>query len=166
MNIKVYQSLLADVKVKIRNAQIRATLSVNAGMINLYWDIGRIISDLQNEQGWGATVTSRLANDIKNESPEIKGFSERNLKFMVQFYKAYCLEDLIGKQPVSQLGENNTELSKFRKQAVSQIPWGHNILLLRNKLKSPANKVCKGSLIYAHKGFNGTLLAEKSILLK
>jgi len=134
MNIKVYQSLLADVKVKIRNAQVRAALSVNAGMINLYWDIGRIISDLQNKQGWGATVTSRLANDIRNELPEIKGFSERNLKFMVQFYKAYSLEDLIGKQPVSQLDENNTEISEFRKQAVSQIPWGHNILLLQ-KLK-------------------------------
>jgi len=131
MNIKVYQSLLADVKVKIRNAQIRAALSINAGMINLYWDIGRIISDLQNEQGWGATVTSRLATDIRNELPEIKGFSERNLKFMVQFSKAYNLEDLIGKQPVSQLDENSTEISESRKQAVSQIPWGHNILLLQ-----------------------------------
>jgi len=127
INIKVYQSLLADIKVKIRNAQIKAALSVNAGMINLYWEIGRIINDLQNEQGWGATVTTRLANDIKNELPEIKGFSERNLKFMVQFYKAYSLDDLVGKQSVSQLDENSADISEIRKQAVSQIPWGHNI---------------------------------------
>jgi len=80
MNVKVYQSLLTDVKVKIRNAQIRATLPVNAEMINLYWDIGRTINNLQNEQGWGATVTACLANDIRNELPEIKGFSERNHK--------------------------------------------------------------------------------------
>jgi len=50
---------------------------------------------------------------------------------MVQFSKAYNLEDLIGKQPVSQLDENSTEISESRKQAVSQIPWGHNILLLQ-----------------------------------
>jgi hypothetical protein len=56
-------------------------------MINLSWDIGRIISDLQNEQGWGATVTSRLATDIRNELPEIKGFSERNLKLWFNFLK-------------------------------------------------------------------------------
>ncbi len=108
--------MLTDVKAKIRHAQIRAVLSVNAEMIKLYWDIGRIINDLQKEQGWVATVTTRLAKDIRNELPEIKGFSERNLKFMVQFYKAYSLDVLIGKQPVS------------------QIPWGHNILLLQ-KLK-------------------------------
>ena len=134
MNIKVYQSLLTDIKVKIRNSQIRATLSVNAEMINLCWGIGRIINDLQNEQGWGAAVTTRLANDIRNELPEIKGFSERNLKFMVQFYKAYNSDDLIGKQPASQLGETSVELSVFGKQPISQIPWGHNILLLQ-KLK-------------------------------
>ncbi|KIO74462.1 hypothetical protein TH53_26325 [Pedobacter lusitanus] len=125
MEIKVYQYLLTEIKVRIRSAQVRAALSANAEMIMLYWDIGKLVNQQQIEQGWGATVTSRLANDIKNELPEVKGFSERNLKFMVQFYKGYDFDDVIGKQAVSQLQESNGE------QPVSQIPWGHNILLMQ-----------------------------------
>jgi predicted nuclease of restriction endonuclease-like (RecB) superfamily len=145
MEIKDYQSLLVDIKARIRNAQTKAALAVNAEMIMLYWGIGKIISKLQTKQGWGATVTARLANDIRNELPEIKGFSERNLKFMVQFYKEHnsdnvfrkqpvsqLLEDVsIGKQPVSQLGNANHEKIEFMKQSVSQVPWGHNILLMQ-----------------------------------
>jgi len=71
-----------------------------------------------------------LANDIKNELPGIKGFSERNLFFMVQFYKEYN-ENLIMKQPVSQLEKPAERGVEFVKQFVSQIPWGHNILLMQ-----------------------------------
>lgn len=131
MDIKDYQSLLTDIKARIRNAQTKAALAINAEMTMLYWDIGKTINQLQNEQGWGATVTARLANDIKNELPELKGFSERNLKFMVQFYKEYNLDFLIGKQAVSQLENANQINTEFMKQAVSQIPWGHNILLMQ-----------------------------------
>jgi len=131
MNVNLYKPFLTDIKNRIRNAQVRATLSANAEMIVLYWDIGRAISKMQKEQGWGATVTIRLANDIRCELPEIKGFSERNLKFMIQFYKGYCLNEVIRKQPVSQLPEKNNQLSGFIKHVASQIPWGHNILLMQ-----------------------------------
>ncbi|QEM06689.1 DUF1016 domain-containing protein [Mucilaginibacter rubeus] len=76
MDIKDYQSLLTDIKVRIRNAQTKAALAVNAELIMLYWDIGKTVKQLQSEQGWGAMVVARLANDIKNELPEVKGFSE------------------------------------------------------------------------------------------
>jgi predicted nuclease of restriction endonuclease-like (RecB) superfamily len=71
----------------------------------------------QQKYGWGANITKNLSKDIKNELPKIKGFSERNLKFMVQFYKEYISGNIIGKQ------------------VVSQLPWGHNILLMQ-KIKS------------------------------
>ena len=51
----------------------------------------------------GAGVIPKLANDLKNEIPDVKGVSERNIKFMVQLYKEYTLESSIGKQPVSKL---------------------------------------------------------------
>jgi len=140
MELKDYQSLLSDVKTRIRNAQVKAALSVNAELIMLYWDIGKIISKLQSEQGWGAAVTARLANDIRNELPEIKGFSERNLKFMVQFYKDYNSDNAIGKQAVSQLENVINSNTEFMKQAVSQIPWGHNILLMQ-KIKEKETRL-------------------------
>ena len=97
-----YGKLLADIKKRIQQAQTKAILSVNAEMILMYWDIGRIIADRQKNEGWGAGVIPRLSKDLHNELPEQKGFSERNLKFMVQLYKVYE-EAVIGKQAVSQL---------------------------------------------------------------
>ena len=122
-SLEFYGNLLNDIKIRIRQAQLKATLSINAGMITMYWDIGKMLYERQQQEGWGARVIPRLAKDISNELPEIKGFSERNIKFMVQLYKEYDVVTVIGKQPVSQL-EN-------RKWLVSQIPWGHNILLMQ-----------------------------------
>lgn len=117
----LYGNLLKDIKKRIQQAQAKAILSVNSEMILMYWDIGRIIAEQQQKEGWGSGVIPRLSRDIRNELPEQKGFSERNINFMMQLYKEY--EVSILKQPVSKLEE--------RKQLVSQVPWGHNILLMQ-----------------------------------
>jgi hypothetical protein len=82
-----YASLLRDIKDRIRQAQTRAVLAANAELVRLYWDIGRIIDDRQQQEGWGAAVIPRLARELKNELPEQKGFSERNIKRMLAFYR-------------------------------------------------------------------------------
>lgn len=122
--IEIYDKLLKEVKVRIRLAQVKATFSANAEMIVMYWDIGGIIYKRKKIKGWGAKVISKLAKDISNELPEVKGFSERNIKYMVQLYKEYETECVIGQQAVAQL--------RKRQQLVAQIPWGHNILLMQN----------------------------------
>jgi predicted nuclease of restriction endonuclease-like (RecB) superfamily len=119
----LYGNLLSDIKTRIRQAQVKAMLSVNAEMISMYSDIGKIIYERQKLERWGAGVIPRLAKDIQNELSDIKGFSERNIQFMVQFYKEYEADFAIVKQPVSKF-ENG-------KRLVSQIPWGHNILLMQ-----------------------------------
>src|SRR5580658_3457290 len=80
-----YAPFLGAVKDRIRAAQVKATLSANAELIHLYWDIGRAIEAMQKKEGWGAGVIPRLARDIVNDMPEVKGFSERNIKLMTQF---------------------------------------------------------------------------------
>jgi len=122
-SINYYVNTLDKIKKRIRNAQAKAILSVNSEMISMYWDIGEIIYNKQKKEGWGAKTIFKLSKDIHNEIPEVKGFSERNIKFMVQLFKEYVVKYPIGKQPVSQLEK--------RKQIVSQIPWGHNILLMQ-----------------------------------
>jgi predicted nuclease of restriction endonuclease-like (RecB) superfamily len=120
----LYSSLLNDIKKRVRQAQVRATFAANSEMIAMYWDIGRMINCRQREEGWGARVIPRLAKDIRNELPELKGFSERNIKFMVQFYKEYsCDESSNGKPSVSHL--------KKIKEIAFMIPWGQNILLMQ-----------------------------------
>jgi len=138
-----YADLLADIKARIRQAQARATLSANTEMILMYWDIGRIITERQRREGWGSGVLKRLAVDLKSELAEVKGFSERNLKRMTQFYKEYRGLKAIGPQAVAQLGTGMAEPAKGP-QAVAQtsppesverlvtsIGWGHNILLIQ-----------------------------------
>jgi predicted nuclease of restriction endonuclease-like (RecB) superfamily len=106
-----YQELLVSLKQRIRASQIRAALAVNRELILLYWQIGREILLRQSQQGWGAKVIDRLSQDLQTEFPELKGLSGRNLKYMRAFAEAY-------------------PESEFVQQAVAQIPWGHNVILL------------------------------------
>lgn len=84
-----YPALLADIKQRVRRAQTRAMMAVNAELIRLYWGIGALIERRQKQEGWGAAVIPRLAQDLHNELPEEKGFSERNIKRMLAFYREY-----------------------------------------------------------------------------
>ena len=84
-----FAALLADVKGRIQAAQTRAMLAVNGELVRLYWDIGRIIVDRQLREGWGAAVIPRLALKLKNELPDLKGFSERNIDRMIAFCRGY-----------------------------------------------------------------------------
>ena len=59
-------------------------------MLAMYWDIGRMIEQRQKLEGWGAAVIPRLARDIRNELPEVKGFSERNIGYMIRFCAGIC----------------------------------------------------------------------------
>jgi predicted nuclease of restriction endonuclease-like (RecB) superfamily len=101
--LTLYRDLLGDIKTRVRSAQHRAALSANAEMIAMYWDIGRMIAARQKEKGWGAGVIPRLAVDLKNELPEQKGFSERNLGHMIRFAREYGQPPIL-QQSAAKLG--------------------------------------------------------------
>ena len=105
--LTLYRDLLGEIKTRVRKAQHKAALSANAEMILMYWDIGRMIAARQEKEGWGAGVIPRLAVDLKNELPEEKGFSARNIGRMIAFYRAYPSlpqpAAKIGAQPAPQL---------------------------------------------------------------
>ncbi|MBF8275625.1 MAG: hypothetical protein HW390_698 [Candidatus Brocadiaceae bacterium] len=123
--LSFYSNLLTEIKDRIRLAQTKAVLSANAEMITMYWDIGRIILDRQQLEGWGAGVIPRLSKDIHNELPEVKGFSERNIGYMIRFAREYS-ELIILQQPVAKIKARRE--TSLMTQLVPQIPWGHNIL--------------------------------------
>jgi predicted nuclease of restriction endonuclease-like (RecB) superfamily len=141
-----YVSLLKDIKVRIAEAQTRAVLSVNSELIRLYWDVGRLIENRQREQGWGAAVIPRLARELRNELPETKGFSERNIKRMLAFYREYpCPPGALshpgpmvrGRKKVPQAAAQTTDLAKVPQRAAQfsgallwSIPWFHHVILI------------------------------------
>ncbi len=157
--MKNYPALLKEIKDRIRRAQIKASLAASAEMLSLYWDIGRIIDERQVSEGWGTGVIPRLARDIRNDLPEVKGFSERNINRMLAFHREYrWLEilprpvaklagdskDLILPQAVAKLAEDGKAsilpqaVAKLPKQeivagfhrVIPLIPWGHTFLLI------------------------------------
>ncbi len=147
--ITQYGELLTFVKQRIRQAQVKATLSANSEMILLYWDIGHMIHLKQQKEGWGSAVIPRLSKDIRNELSEVKGFSERNIKRMLQFYREYPdLPNPDGNfvpQLAAQIPAKGSELS-IVPQAAAQlenlsdqsipaqlalgIPWFHHVILI------------------------------------
>ncbi len=137
-----YVALLGDIKQRIRHAQTRAMLSVNSELIRLYWDIGALIHTRQQQQGWGAAVIPHLARDLHNELPEEKGFSERNIKRMLAFYREYADLDFVP-QAVAQI-EADPKVPQaaalFSSELILALPWGHHAELM-SKVKDPATRL-------------------------
>jgi len=102
-----YKSWITEIKERISSAQIKASLSVNSEMLNLYWDLGQSISEKLTTSNWGTKVVENMSRDLQNTFPNIDGFSKRNLLFMRQWFEFYQYFDSksieIMKQVVSQL---------------------------------------------------------------
>lgn len=125
-----YIPWLNDLKSRIHTAQQRATLAVNRELILLYWHVGRDIAIRQAEQGWGAKVIDRLAQDLRAAFPEMKGFSRANLMYMRAFSQAWSEAEIV-------------------QQPVGQLPWGHNLVLL-TKLKDRAQRLAYAQRAIEH----------------
>jgi len=142
-DLTFYGDLFGDIKARIQTAQVRALLMVNGELLRLYWEIGQLIETKQQQQGWGAFVIPRLAQDLHNELPEVKGFSERNIKRMLAFYRAYREPEYFVPQAVAQLSDSEKVPQPVAQIATSnllwQVPWGHHAVLLE-KIKDPATR--------------------------
>lgn len=73
----------------IKKSRVKAIKSVNAELINLYWNIGEYISNKIEQAEWGDSVVIELSKYIQKSEPEIKGFSDKNIWRMKQFYETY-----------------------------------------------------------------------------
>ena len=113
--IEIYKGLLTNIKNRVRQGQLKVNLAANAEMLATYWDIGRMIHFQQQQKGWGKGVIPKLANDLKNELAEVKGFSVRNIQMMVQFFNEYQMITSIGQLPVADL----------ESQSITQLPVAH-----------------------------------------
>ncbi len=119
---KEYFQLLQEIKSRVKSAQIKAVISVNQELILLYWDVGKMITGRQAKGKWGDSIVPLLAQDLKKEFPEMKGFSRANLFNIRQWYLFYAT-----------LGEKVQHL-------VRQLPWGHNMVIV-NKIKNSVEAI-------------------------
>lgn len=106
-----YKSFIKNIKEKIYKSQYEALKAVNKQLIDLYWELGRLIVEKQEKEKWGRSIVEQLAKDLKVEFPNIKGFSSRNLWNMRIFYIFY---------------KDNEKLQPL----VAEIGWTKNIIII------------------------------------
>ncbi len=89
-----FEAFVSAIGSEIEQAQVRLISAANAQMLFHYWKMGNYILYHQNRQGWGGKVIKKLAQAIRFNYPEKKGYSERNLTYMCQFARSYPLNVL------------------------------------------------------------------------
>ncbi len=102
------KNIISSIKEEIKNTQIKTMQEVNANLIMLYFKLGKFVSE--NKQ-YGNNFTKQLSIELKLSFPNMKGFSERNIRSMRLFYEEYADDE------------------KWQ-QLVAKLPWGHNLLLI------------------------------------
>jgi predicted nuclease of restriction endonuclease-like (RecB) superfamily len=95
----------------IENAKIRAIKAVNTELIEMYWQIGKFISEKSKNDGWGKGVVKEFSDFLQKKYPSSNGFSPQNIWRMKQFYETYC---------------KNEKLSPL----VRELSWSNNLLIL------------------------------------
>ncbi len=118
VNTDEYRAFIQDVKQHIQSSQIKAAVSVSRELLLLYWELAERIVAKQKEAAWGDGFLLRMSRDLQEAFPGMKGFSKRNLELMRQWYSFWVREP------------SNAQ------QLVSQIPWGHNLVII-SKIKNP-----------------------------
>lgn len=106
-----YFELLAQVKADVQATRLRVMRSANSELIGLYWRIGKLILDRQEQHGWGSRVIDRLAADLRDELGDRRGWSRSNLFSMRALAAAWPQEAIV-------------------QQAVGRLPWGQVTVLL------------------------------------
>jgi len=95
----------------IASARQRAVQAVNTALIDLYWQVGEVISRKIAAAEWGDGVVRQLAEHVARSQPGLRGFTARNLFRMRQFYEAYRDQQLVS-------------------ALLTQLPWTHHLIIL------------------------------------
>ena len=105
-----------SLKQKVHSARQKIAFSINSQLLELYWEIGKEVDNKIKNSNWGTNIIEKISSELTSEFPDIKGFSRRNIYAIRQWYVFY------------------SQKYEFVPQAVAQIPWGHNRLII-SKIK-------------------------------
>lgn len=101
-----YRNWIKEIKAKIRTTQLKAAVAINSSLIEFYWDLGKMIAEKQT--AWGTQFLERLSKDLKEEFPDMEGFSKTNIYNVRRFYQFYTNDE-------------------FFHQLGGKIPWRHHV---------------------------------------
>jgi predicted nuclease of restriction endonuclease-like (RecB) superfamily len=127
----------------INRSQQKAVQTVNTALITLYWNVGKYISHRIKASAWGEKTISTLADYIRENEPELKGFDRRGLYRMRQFYETYASVSTIVSPAVAQLLINEKEdtiivsplvtqfgFDDIETSVLTKISWSHHLIIM------------------------------------
>jgi predicted nuclease of restriction endonuclease-like (RecB) superfamily len=110
----------AEVVEMIQSAKQTVVQTVNAQLVELYWQVGAYISQKLKQSEWGDAVVPQLADYLDRTQPGLRGFTRANLFRMRKFYETYSNDEKVA-------------------PLVRQLPWTHNLIIL-NQSKHPEER--------------------------
>ena len=108
---KSFREICDGIKKDVKDTQLEIMINANTNLVNLYYRIGKIISE---NYSWGNKFVENVSFELKNTFPTLKGFSARNLNYMKAFYEEY---------------KDDEEFLHCLNCA--KLPWKHNITLMQ-----------------------------------
>lgn len=157
-----YASWIADLKQRWRATQIKAAVAVNSALIEFYWKLGRdLAEDFAEEARYGSRFFEKVSRDMKAEFPGDSGFSARNVRYCLSFYKLYAFPRILqqavaGSSPTKRNGAivqqvvatlpescrpqpvDGNSVPQLVEQLVL-VPWGHHVQII-DKCKGDRDK--------------------------
>ena len=130
---QAYTAWIADLKRRYRATQIKAAVAVNSALIEFYWNLGKDISEKYPGKKRNIAFFANLSRDLCSGLSDIRGLSERNIRYSLAFYELY------GYLP--QLVADNG-LGTYLPQVVAdliRVPWGHHRTII-DKCKRDRDK--------------------------
>lgn len=104
----------------IERHRFNAITKVNIEVLLTSWEVGEYISIQLKTSHWGSKVVSELADYLKLQNPQRRGFGKRHLYNMVKFYDLYSRIEFFEK--ISRL-----HLSEIVQLRIAQLGYAENV---------------------------------------
>lgn len=117
-----YKKWISEVSKRFRQSQIKAMVKVNDEMLRLYWQLGKELHDRKDSFSYGQGFYKKISRDLRKELPDVKSFSETNLRYMQKFAELYS--------EISNLPQVGEDFGNGEVETIFAIPWGHHKLII------------------------------------
>jgi len=120
-----YSQWIAELAMRYRSSQIKASIKVNDEMLRFYWSVGEDIEKRQFENQYGSHFYENVSKDLRKALRLSRGMSETTIRYAYYFYCLYSQLLANRQQGAEEFGTTNLQqdaedfqLSKFTVKAV------------------------------------------------
>ena len=117
-----YREWISEVSKRFHQSQIKAAVKVNDEMLRFYWQLGKELQDRKDKFSYGQSFYKTISRDLRRELPDVKSFSETNLRYMQKFAELYS--------EISNLPQVGEDFRSEEIEPLFAIPWGHHKIII------------------------------------